>query len=250
MNKFFKRIYEILSHKYFRIFLCVFVIVLIFGIHFDKKLLKDNKKKIDNVIKEIKKNNIDGINRENNIVVIKKEIVPEKVEDLELRDKQAVEGEVSKFSNITNIFVKMKILEERYLKRVENKKLNYKRIVKYGDFIYYSQAATFKDKRLAATGNNKKSNLFINIKKGDFVSEKLIGKKIGDKIKYSYIEMLNSLDEENKKNIDMYLNSEAGPGDKRTVREIIDASGLEYESEILDFIPIQLVEELKLSEES
>jgi hypothetical protein len=250
MSNFFKKVYEVLSHKYFRILLCVLIVVLIFGVHFDKKILDNNRKKVDNVIVEIKKNKIKSVAPENNVIIIKKEIVPENVDELELKSKKAIDGEVKKFAKLSNVFLKMKELEDEYVKRVKEKKINYKRVVKYGDFVYYSQSIIFKDTRMADV-SDKKSNLFVFIKQGDFISEKLIGKKVGGKVKYNYFDLLNSLEGEGRRNVEMYLNSEVGVGgEKKTVREIMVSTGLEYELTVLDFVPKQLVEKLELLNEN
>jgi hypothetical protein len=187
-------------------------------------------------------------------VSLKKQIVPdEHVEKME--EKQTIKKE--KLNNITNIFLKLKMIEDAYLERLKNKKINLNRVSKYGDFVYYSMKTYFGDKsysRYAAVNKNSTNHFFLKLKKGDFISDKLVGKKVGQVVNYNYNDLMASLPEEDRKFAMESVENAVNKVSKHYKRgdaniKLPETKDLLYSVAILDFIPAAMIKDLSLEAE-
>ncbi len=262
----FKNIYAVISTKYFRFALGFTVLALLFIYHFNGHF---NRDKFFDAIEAVRDNSkqkkVEERNK-NNVIVVKKQI---KIDDENVVDEKSSEENIEKTEEekekdekakketeilnekITNVFLKLRRVEEAYKYKLENKKINHKRIIKEGDFVYYSMRSIFNE-----DFENKhimpNMNVFIKVKKGDFLGDKLIGKKIGEAIQFSYNDMVDEVNPENsdvmKNKIKDTLNTVNNIYNKD--KKVITSTKIYYEITPLDFVSNSLVKELGLEAES
>lgn len=252
MDKFFKYLNDFAKSKYFKILIGLIFIFLLFYIDFDKKYI--DFKKSEEVFsklfsKKIKKpdekqNISDIIDAKYEVMVVQKPNLKKKklIPDSEIKKGLEKEEEIKK---VTNIFLKLKNIEDRYNRRLKNDQINKSRRVKYGDYVYYSMEAIF-------DGNSNKqpiSHFFIKISEDDFLSEKLIGKKVGQSIEFNYVDMATNISEEEKKIIGDNLEKTMDEINKKYSRDgvkIFNNNKLLYKIKVLDFIPEKIINNLSL----
>lgn len=252
MYKIFKSLNEFTKSKYFKILLGLIFVFLLLYVDFDKKYVDFKKgeevfsKLFSKKIKKLdKKQNIsDIIDAKYETMVIEKPDLKRKklIPDSEIKKELKKEEEVEK---ITNVFLKLKNLEDRYNRRLKNNQINKSRRIKYGDYIYYSMEAIF-------DGNSNKrptSHFFIKISEDDFLSKKLIGKKVGQSVEFNYVDMANNISKEEKKIIEDNLEKTMDDINKKYSHDgvqIFKSNKLLYKIKILDFIPEKIISDLSL----
>ena len=184
----FQQINEIVKTKFFKIIVAVVILGIVFYMNFDVKRI--DKDKLSNFIKKdktISKNITDIIDashetmvqpKESENTTVKKQLIPDSLIKKDIKKEE-------KLKTITNVFLKLKKIEDNYQRRVENNQINKDRKVKYGDYIYYSNKAMFLD------DNNKDNEIrfYTLIEKGDPISDNLIGKKVGDFVSHTVFQL-------------------------------------------------------------
>ncbi|MDR1498891.1 MAG: hypothetical protein LBS34_01200 [Rickettsiales bacterium] len=258
MEKFFIVMNKTLSSKAFRVVLTLLLIGFLSYKGFKKNTV--NPDKFDKILEQVKKDKKNSISigiakiqnkknintkKDNTSTAIKKEITPERQEIVDnIKNRELTE----KFDKITNVLLKMKTLEGVYQDRLKNKKLNYKRTIKYGDVIYHlNTGIVSNDIAKNVTDPNSTTHSFMEIIKGDFISERLVGKKIGDKIEYTYQELLDSLPEDTRKVIDNSVMKRTSKDGDKTFEEAMKDIKIKYEVKVLDFISKDLIDKLELT---
>lgn len=247
MDKIFKFLNDLAKNKYFKIFLALVILGTLFYINFDKKYIdfekaekviaklfpKSNKNMTENVSKNMEEMPIE---EEKEFDLSRKEIVP----DREVKKDLKKEEELGK---ITNVLLKIKKMDETYTKKEKSGKIDKSRRVKYGDFIYYSMEATY------STDDTKKptNRFFMQIQKDDFLSEKLLGKKIGQWVEFSYTDMLNNVQLDEREEIEGNLEKTIEIINEKYGRDgvpIFKNNRLTYRIKVLDFLTEQQLREL------
>ncbi|MDR1495037.1 MAG: hypothetical protein LBI29_03315 [Rickettsiales bacterium] len=262
MDKFFRFISTLSGKKYFRVLLALIALSIFVGSYLEYDFKFINRQKLSSILSTLKERNkgkkikkdtgkpniSDAIDSSTKIpeeekpgIVIKKQLRP----DPELR-KELVPVE-KKFKNITNIFLKLKILEDDYAQRRRDGKINRSRIAKEGDFVYYSMETVFD----TATTDHPQSRFFMKIFKSDKIGKKLIGKKIGQVVEYNYSDLIADLPEKDRKTIEESINS--AMVDAKNIYAKYDikpfnSAKIKYRVSILDFIPSKVVKNLTLGE--
>ena len=243
MNKFFSYLYRIMSNKLTRIFLVIFVLVALVYSNYDKNKDKINADEVERIITKIKEDKKNIKKRPTvEYIVVKKNIVPEEELKEEKKEETAEEIEKKKqfdkeskkiqeeLKEITNVFLKFKLLEEEYQQRLKEKKINYNKVAKYGDVVYYENVMDF--------GNP-------DFQKGDFLSEKLVNKKIGQLITYTQEDLVNSLPEDVRDQVKTSIDEKMKEIKNLDVPININ---ILYKVKILDFINKKTIEKFKLEE--
>lgn len=254
MNKnIFQKLNEIVKGKTFKFIASVVFLIIIFYVNFDfKRIDKDKVSSVFSYLfkknKDASKNITDIIDAKYDTMIypkedskhIKKKLVP----DSEIRKDLQVEETLN---IITNAFLKLRKVNENYEARVKNRQINKVKQVKYGDYIYYSSKAKFLDSD--AKGNE--SRFYLLVKKGDSISDKLVGKKVGQSVDIYYYDMYKGISSEDKKKIkDGFdkafenINKKYGENGKK----VVDIENIKYAITLLDFIPEKLVKELSLED--
>ncbi len=249
INNFFSYLYRIMSNKLTKIFLVILVIGMLGYSNYDRNKEKINADEVEKIISKIKeeRKNIKKYPTVEHIV-IKKNIIPEeeikeeKTEE-EIKIEKQLEEENKKIKEelkeITNVFLKFKLLEEEYQQRLKEKKINYKKISKYGDIVYYESEMDFKNPSF----ENPVLHLFAKIEKDDFLGEKLVNKKIGQIITYTQDELINSLPEEARDQVRASINEKLK--EAKNLNVPINPNIL-YKIKILDFIDKKSIEKFNL----
>ena len=246
----FQKINEVVKTKIFKIVVALVFLVTIFCMNFDFKRI--NKNKVSDAFSYIfrkkragNKNIVEIIDVKDDTMIypkkeqsVKKKLIP----DSEIR-KDIQTEETLKV--ITNVFLKLKKVDENYEQRVKNKQINKNKKVKYGDCIYYAVQATFLD----GDPKNNESRFYTLVKEGDSISDHLVGKRVGESVKMYYYDMYKNVSEEDKQKIkDGFdkafkdINEKYGSKDK----PVVDLEKIKYKVILLDFIPEKLVKELSL----
>lgn len=242
MKNFFTQMFKILNNKYFRVLLTILVVILLFYKHLVTS--KFNKNKFDDVITAIKNDKkIDDLVKKyeyaDKTEVVKKQIIKSDEEE----EKIEVDPKIKK---ITNILLKLQELEKNYKYNLKNNKINYKRVIKYGDTIYYSLRSIFNNNQ--NDKNSPESHFFIKLIKGDIFSDKLVGKRVGQKVIFNYDDMLNNMTEKDKKVVNNTINSTMDELNKKYGKgeKIFKNYNITYELTALDFISDDVIKELEL----
>ncbi|MDR2778130.1 MAG: hypothetical protein LBB13_01310 [Rickettsiales bacterium] len=270
MDKLFKFLNRLFGSRSFRLFLFLLVVFIIGQNKFRSAIKFIDVGKVEKIAGKVVWKKI-GPNRKANVTDViggektlnreqgttmeyrqvspaKKRLIPdahiEKIEERQTKKKE-------EFRNITNIFLKLKMVEEDYVERLKNKQINHSRVSKYGDFVYYSTKTSFKDKSYDSYADSKNStnHFFMRLKKGDFLSEKLVGKKVGQVISYGYVDLIAGLPEENRKVIVesmKYTMNKINKQYKKGDIKLPEAKDLLYSVAILDFIADKTVKNLAL----
>ncbi len=254
MNKFFSYLYRIMSNKLTRIFLVIFVLVALVYSNYDKNKDKINADEVERIITKIKEDKKNIKKRPTvEYIVVKKNIVPEEELKEEKKEETAEEIEKKKqfdkeskkiqeeLKEITNVFLKFKLLEEEYQQRLKEKKINYNKVAKYGDVVYYENVMDFGNPDF----QNPSLHLFTKIEKGDFLSEKLVNKKIGQLITYTQEDLVNSLPEDVRDQVKTSIDEKMKEIKNLDVPININ---ILYKVKILDFINKKTIEKFKLEE--
>lgn len=259
MKKIFYILYNIISSKLFKFCMVLGIFGFLFYTHFDKNYI--DKEKLDEIISIIKKDKHssdktkDIKNNENKN--IKKDIVPEKIENNEAADDETLimEKDDGTLNNITNIVLKFKVLEENYKNKLKNNKIDYKRKIKYNDFIYYNNSVVIENINKIIgediginnqVKQNNSANLFIKITKGDLISSKFIGKKIGDTVEYTQEDLINTIPEEYREQIKDNIKNIIKKSSTRIDKNIFDSKNIKYKIKILDFIDEEDIKKMEL----
>lgn len=260
MEKFFKYLYAILGNKVFKICFVLAIIFSFFYFHYRGNFNKD--KFIDTVElvrqntkqKEIeKKYKVD-----NNI--IKKQIIKD-VKDTMMDDKkesateQKQEMQIIKnrLKKIDNIFLKLKELETEYNKKLANNRINYNRIIKKGDSIYFSLKTIFNtNSKINTTYQPSSMKMFTIAGGNDLMSKKLVGKKIGEKIIFTYDDFLAGVEDGEKQQIKQIMKDNINNTAKKygVNKNIIQNYEIQYEMIPLDFISTNIIKELNLTKDN
>jgi hypothetical protein len=218
-----------------------------------KKINLNRKADIIDMIDGEKTTTMERNRLEQTQVPIKKHIVPDAHIE-KMGEKQTLKKE--KLKNVTNAFLKLKMVEDIYLERLKNKQIDYSRRSRYGDFVYYSTKTSFRDKnyeRYANSSGSPENHFYLKLKKGDFISDKLAGKKVGQVVKYGYDDLLASLPENDRKaiveNIKATMNKVNRYYENKDVK-LPETKDLLYAVAILDFVPNKVVKDLLLETDS
>lgn len=262
MINFFKYLYKIIGSKFFKIIIVLSIICVLFLTTFKNNV---NSEKFKDALKLVKENSTkDKFDKKygTNDKVIKKQIV--KSIDIKVANNETSNDEnneqqnekVEKIKKITNVLLKLKELDDNYRERVENGKIDYNRVIKNGDAIYYSL------KSIINNVNNQSNNLgstetrlFMIVKEQDDLSKKILGKKIGQKIHFNYNDLLANVTKEEKKQVNDIINEKIDRINKKlannetlkqySINHDIDIS---YEITLLDFIDQETIDRLDLIE--
>lgn len=248
MSNFFSHLYKIISNRLVRFILILLVIVLVIYSGYDVNKEKINEQEVERIISKIKEDKNDikkhGIERNK---VVKKIIIKEKEEETkeDIEEKKKMEEENKKrqegVKEITNVFLKFKLLEDEYQKKLKEKRINYKRVAKYGDMVYYESEMDFGN----PNAENPVIHLFLRLEKNEMISERLVNKKIGQLASYTQNDLINQLPEDVgnqiRANIDKKLEQLKGMDVPFNMNVI-------YKIKILDFIDKDTVEKLNLDE--
>lgn len=247
----FQRVNEIIKTKTFKIVASIIFLIIIFYVNFDFKRI--NKNKVSDVLSYVFKKKVAGNKNITDIIDAKYDtMVYQKEEQLIVKKKLVPDSEIKKdieteetLKVLTNVFLKLKKVNENYELRVKNKQINKVRQVKYGDYVYYAMQATFLDKN---TENNQ-SRFYTLVAKGDTISDKLIGKKVGQSVEIYHYDMYKGISEEDKKKIRDGFNKAFENVNKKYGKDgknVLDIEKIKYKITVLDFIPEKLVKELFL----
>jgi hypothetical protein len=181
-------------------------------------------------------------------VVVKKQLGPDAKP---VNDMAPME---EKIKGIANIHLKLKILEDSYLDRRKKNRIDRSRTAREGDFVYYSMETLFDIDTAASSygGNNyPKGNFFMKILRNDVVGKKLIGKKVGQVVEYSYSDLTSGLPEKDRidleesfSNLMTIVNNEFA----KYGLKLFNSTKIKYRIVILDFIARKMAEELALGE--
>lgn len=241
MEKFFKYFYRIISSRYFKFILVIGVICVLFFSHFRGNF---NKDKFLDVVEQIKKDDKrDG-------EVVKKQITREPDKNVITEEVGVVEKkeEDPRIKKVTNIFLKLKELEVTYNNNLKNNKINYNRVIKENDTVYYSLKSIFNDQQ-----NSKdmpEIRMFMIVTNKDLLSKKLLGKRIGQKVLFNQDEFLSFMGKEERENVQKLiksnidnLNNKYGKG-----KQIFKSYNITYELQALDFISGDIMKELNLQD--
>lgn len=260
MEKFFKYLYAILGNKAFKICLVLAIIISFFCFHYRGNF---NKEKFTDTIELVKQNTKQKeIEKKYKIDsnVIKKQITKD-INDTDIDNKKELTEEQKKemqviknrLKKIDNIFLKLKELEKEYNKKLTNNKINYNRVIKKGDAIYFSLQTIFE------TNNNSNNNqpaspmkMFTIAGGNDTISKKLIGKKIGEKIIFNYDDFLAGMGEGEKQQVKQAMKDSINNTVKKynVNKNIIKNYEIKYEMIPLDFISKNIIEELNLTKDN
>lgn len=249
----FQKINEIVRTRIFKITVALVFLIAIFYINFDFKRIDKNKvfdvfsyifekkKGNDKNITDIIDAKYDTMLYPKNEQNIKRKLIPDSEIKKDLKTEETLKI-------ITNVFLKLKNLNENYEQRVKNKQINKNRKVKYGDYIYYAAQAKFLD----GDAKSNESRFYTLVKKGDSISDQLIGKKVGESVEIYYYDMYRDLSDKDKQKIkDGFkktfkdVNERYGKNDKT----VVDIDKIKYKIVVLDFIPEKLVKELFLGDD-
>ena len=258
MEKFFKNLYTILISKSFRFCFILFIIISLFCFHYrgnfnkDKflnnvELIRQNTKQLEiekkyNITNDVVKKQIVKDNQDANIV--KKELTTEQKKDIKI-----IENRLKK---IDNILLKLKELEKQYNEKLANNKINYNRIIKKGDTIYFSLKTIIKTGNKINTQPSSLMKLFTIVNEKDMMSKKLIGRKIGEKITFTYDEFLVGMGEEEREQVKQTITDNINNVVKKygVNKQILQNYEITYEMEALDFISKNIIEELNLTKDN
>lgn len=245
MEKFFKYLYGIISSRIFKFCLVIAILSMLVLPHFKKEQI--NVEQIEKIIARIKddRNTVRYLNNKNKVFEtenIKKEIVPEnkKIDNEKKLEEEKKDAENLK--KVTNIFLKFKLLEDIYQNRLKNKKINYKKVAKYGDFVYYESVIDFNKPEI----DKPTMHFFLKLEKGDFISEKLIGKKVNEYSNYAQMELVDSLPGEAGREAREKIKAKMLEAENKGIPII--SSNIIYRIRILDFIPKDVADSLTLEE--
>ena len=123
----FQQINEIVKTKFFKIIVAVVILGIVFYMNFDVKRI--DKDKLSNFIKKdktISKNITDIIDashetmvqpKESENTTVKKQLIPDSLIKKDIKKEE-------KLKTITNVFLKLKKIEDNYQRRVENNQIN------------------------------------------------------------------------------------------------------------------------------
>lgn len=259
MEKFFKNLYAILGNKAFKICLVLAIIISFFCFHYRGNF---NKEKFTDTIELVKQNTKQKeIEKKYKIDsnVIKKQITKDTNNtDIdnkkELTEEQKKEMQVIKnrLKKIDNILLKLKELEKQYNEKLANNKINYNRIIKKGDTIYFSLKTIIKTGNKINTQPSSLMKLFTIVNEKDMMSKKLIGRKIGEKITFTYDEFLVGMGEEEREQVKQTITDNINNVVKKygVNKQILQNYEITYEMEALDFISKNIIEELNLTKDN
>lgn len=246
----FQQINEIVKTKFFKIIVAVVILGIVFYMNFDVKRI--DKDKLSSLLKKdrtVSKNITDIIDashetmvqpKESENTTVKKQLIPDSLIKKDIKKEE-------KLKTITNVFLKLKKIEDNYQRRVENNQINKDRKVKYGDYIYYSNKAMFLD------DNNKDNEIrfYTLIEKGDPISDNLIGKKVGDFVIINYYDIYKDISAEDRKKIkDAFEKTFSDINKKygKNGNKILDVEAIKYKITVLDFVTKKMVDELNLDD--
>lgn len=246
----FQQINEIVKTKFFKIIVAVVILGIVFYMNFDVKRI--DKDKLSSLIKKdrtVSKNITDIIDashetmvqpKESENTTVKKQLIPDSLIKKDIKKEE-------KLKTITNVFLKLKKIEDNYQRRVENNQINKDRKVKYGDYIYYSNKAMFLD------DNNKDNEIrfYTLIEKGEPISDNLIGKKVGDFVIINYYDIYKDISAEDRKKIkDAFEKTFSDINKKygKNGNKILDVEAIKYKITVLDFVTKKMVDELNLDD--
>jgi hypothetical protein len=182
---------------------------------------------------------IDGSREVSKTVVKKKQLGPD------FDSQRGITPMEGKIKNVTNILLKLKILEDNYVERRKNNKIDHSRVAREGDRIYYSMEVKLGEGIEAS----QQSHLFMKLSRNDIMGKKLIGKKIGQVVEYGYSELTAGLGEKEKKSLESSMNSIIGNANSEYSKrktKLFDSTKIRYRISILDFIPWKTVKSLAL----
>ncbi|GHU28231.1 hypothetical protein FACS1894152_5800 [Bacilli bacterium] len=261
MDKFFGFINSLVGKKSFRIILGMALLFFLFkdNVKNNMRLLNVEKAKdvLTKVFKNKFKNKIDKLSKsdksgkktsvsdvvdeyggektakevavEDESKVVKKQLKP----DSEIQKTQENE---KKARQITNIFVKLRALEELYMQRNKDKLIDRSRVAKYGDFVYYSMKTVFDVAHEGA--DYPESHFFLQVAKNDVIGKKLVGKKVGQLVELEYSDFIATLPEQDRKalqeNIDNMIKNTNDEYAKKGVK-IFNSTKIKYNVRILVF---------------
>lgn len=248
----FQKVNEIVKTKIFKIIVALAFLVTIFCMNFDFKRVDKNK--VSDVFSYIFKKKKTGSKNITDIIDAKYDTMVYPKNEQSVKKKLIPDSEIKKdikmeetLKVITNIFLKLKKVDENYEQRVKNKQINKNRKVKYGDYVYYATQATFLD----GDAKSNESRFYTLVKKGDSISDQLIGKKVGESAEIYYYDMYKGVSNEDKQKIkDGFdkafkdVNKKYGKGGK----PVVDMEKVKYKVVLLDFIPEKLAKELFLDD--
>lgn len=252
--KFLKIFFELLSKRSVRIILAIVIFLTLIVIGAKKTyidpqkldqtidvLSKKDKKNFEFIVSENKKKEVmeqpkrAKINPTINIK--KKEIVLDKYETEE------------NIKNTTNLFVALSKLDDIYNERLKNKKIDYKRQIKDGDYIYIVfETKDFLNEKFGKNDYNYLNfRIFLPVTKDDDIYYKyIVNKKVGDKIVVPLSGVLDTIPEKNLEELKSGLTVKLKQLDKsyNSIDDILKDSKQYFT--ILDFIPKNVVKELNL----
>lgn len=257
MEKFFKYLYTILGNKAFRICLVLAIIIGFFCFHYRGNFNKD--KFIDTVelVRQNTKQKEIEAKYEINDNVIKKQIVKDTTinnkEEVATKQKQEMQIIKNRLKKIDNVFLKLKELETEYNEKLANNKINYNRVIKKGDTIYFSLKTIFETNNKLNTAYQPSSMKMFTVAGGnDLMSKKLVGKKIGEKIVFTYDDFLTGMNEVEKQQVKQLMKDNINNTAKKygINKNIIQNYNIQYEMIPLDFISKNIIEELNLTKDN
>ncbi|MDR1425579.1 MAG: hypothetical protein LBI70_01105 [Rickettsiales bacterium] len=267
MDKFFRFINVILNKKYLKILLMLVAgVILLYSVVKPNTKLID-KRKLNSVLEGTKKRfKIFKIGEKfDKQKIDKQKIPPDKeervketpVQEVALKKQLKPDIERQKKENITekkidsaiSIFLKVKTLEKSYSERKKKGEIDHRKIAREGDIVYYSMEVSVD----GAGENQSQTNhrFFMKIVKNDPIARKLLGKKVGQTIEYSYSDLLENLDKKNKKNLEDTLNQAMQKANKLSPGQnlkILNNLNIKYRITLLDFIPRKIIRELALDQ--
>lgn len=223
----------------------VVVLILLVLPHFKKNKSKISSEQIESVILKIKEN---GRHKKEGGIV-KKKVVVSNEGDKELKNADRKEDDKNTktedkkddetIEGITNVMLKFKILEDTYQERLKNKKINYKRVSKYGDVVYYENEIMLNSQY----SKNPIMHLVIKLEDGDFISRQLVGKKVGEVSIYTQKEMANAYFDESTE-YGRQAKAKLEELDKQN--EVMPTTKVIYKVKIIDFVQNETMKKLSL----
>lgn len=258
MEKFFKNLYTILISKSFRFCFILFIIISLFYFHYRGNF---NKDKFLNNIELVKQNTKQlEIEKKYNIPnnIVKKQIVKDNQKttgikkELTVEQKEGMKIIENRLKKIDNILLKMKELEKQYNEKLKNNKINYNRVIKKGDTIYFSLKTTIKSSNITNNPSPTPMKLFTIAGGNDTVSKNLVGKRIGEKVTFTYDDFLIGMGEEEKQQVKQTMTDNINNIIKKygVNKKILPNYEIIYEMEALDFISNNIIKELNLTKDN
>jgi hypothetical protein len=164
-----------------------------------------------------------------------------------------IENEVQ-IINPASPFSKLKKLNAIYEDRLAKKQINYKSRIRANDFVYYSfslnNVIAYRDenrRERTRIVEGDSARIFIDMRqKNNKIFRLLLNKKVGDEITVSAKEVINDIDEKQKKTINKGINDALAQGDPKLRGFNLDIDKSQYRIKILDIIPKKVIKELEL----